>query len=146
METLVHTMRQALGSAFSLYLMTHGFHWNVEGADFYQVHKMFQDQYEEQWGAIDDIAERIRALDEYAPQSMQGLLALSRIQSPEYDRRLMPREMAIDLMNAHEEMICVWSEALALATAESEAGLANFIGARIEAHQKHRWMLRATAV
>lgn len=139
-------MRQALGSAFSLYMMTHGYHWNVEGADFYQVHKMFQDQYEEQWAAIDDIAERIRALDEYAPQSLQSLLTLSRISSPEYERRMAPREMAIDLMNAHEEMIMVWTEALALATNEAEHGLANFIGARIEAHQKHRWMLRATAL
>ena len=98
METLVQTMRQALGSAFSLYLMTHGYHWNVEGSDFYQVHKLFQDQYEEQWAAIDDIAERIRALDEYAPQSLQTLLAVSRINSPEYERRMVPREMAIELM------------------------------------------------
>lgn len=146
METLVHTMRQALGSAFSLYLMTHGYHWNVEGGDFYQIHNLLQDQYEEQWEAIDDIAERIRALDEYAPQSLQNLLALSRIESPEYNQRLMPRDMAIALMKANEEMIVIWSEALELANAEAEHGLANFIGARIEAHQKHRWMLRATAV
>ena len=146
MENLVQTMRQALGSAFSLYLMTHGFHWNVEGSDFYQVHKMFQDQYEEQWEAIDDIAERIRALDEYAPQSLQSFLALSQIETPEYTHRLMPRDMAVALMKAQEEMIVIWTEALRLATSEEEHGLANFIGARIEAHQKHRWMLRSTAI
>ena len=47
--------------AFTLYLKTHNFHWNVTGSMFNSLHTMFETQYTEQWAALDDVAERIRA-------------------------------------------------------------------------------------
>jgi starvation-inducible DNA-binding protein len=56
-----------LADSYTLYLMTHNFHWNVTGKHFNSLHQMFMDQYTEQWNALDTIAERIRALGHPAP-------------------------------------------------------------------------------
>lgn len=145
MDELIQMMRVTLGTAFALYLTTQGFHWNVEGRDFYQAHGLFGSQYEEQLDAIDKIAENIRSLDEYAPQSMVSLQSLSLIESLEYDHRMSFEEMSTYLMQAHDILISHMNEVLALAERENENGIANFIGGRIEEHQKQRWMLRASA-
>lgn len=138
-------MRVTLGTAFALYLTTQGFHWNVEGKDFYQAHGLFGEQYAEQFEAIDKIAENIRSLDEYSPQSLVSLQSLSLIESIEYDRRMSFEEMATYLQQAHDIMISLLNDVLVLAERENENGIANFIGGRIEEHQKQRWMLKASA-
>jgi starvation-inducible DNA-binding protein len=144
MEQLIQSMRETLGTAFALYVMTHGVHWNVEGPDFYQLHKLLDDQYREIWDSLDEIAEHLRAMDAYAPQSMDRFLELSRVPSAS-PAPFIAREMLIQLMKGHETMIALLSEALHLAEEADNQGLVNFLGARIEAHQKHRWMLRASA-
>ncbi len=144
MEELIERMRETLGTAFSLYVATHGFHWNVEGPDFYQLHKLLDDQYNDIWGSLDGIAEHLRALDAYAPQSMGRFLELSRI--PDAAPAPMgAREMLQNLVTANEIMIVVLTEALHAAEEADEQGIVNFLGGRIEMHQKHRWMLRASA-
>lgn len=145
MDELIQIMRVTLGTAFALYLTTQGFHWNVEGKDFYQAHGLFGEQYEEQFAAIDKIAENIRSLDEYSPQSLVSLQSLSLIESIEYDHKMTFEEMAIYLQQAHDIMISLLNEVLVLAERENENGIANFIGGRIEEHQKQRWMLKASA-
>lgn len=144
MESLIERMREVLGTAYVLYTATHGFHWNVEGSDFYQLHKLLQDQYEDIWASLDGHAEQIRALDAYTPQSVVRMLELSRVGEPP-PAPMSGRDMMLFLVDANEVLIDLMNEALALAAEENQQGLANFLGGRIEAHQKHRWMLRATA-
>ena len=144
MEELIKSMRETLGTAFALYVMTHGYHWNIEGPDFYQLHKLLDDQYNEVWESLDSIAEHLRTLDAYAPQSMQRFIELSQI--PESDPSpIAPREMLINLIKANEIMVAVLKDTLHKAEEVDEQGLINFLGGRIESHQKHRWMLRASA-
>ena len=45
-----------LADSYTLYLMTHNFHWNVTGPQFNSLHTMFMNQYTEQWNALDIIA------------------------------------------------------------------------------------------
>ena len=144
MEDLILNMRVVLGTAFSLYLTTHGAHWNVEGATFYALHAMYKDQYEEIWGSLDDIAEQIRALDAYAPFSMQTYQELSLIEEAK-EGPFVNQGMLLSLMDAHEILIDQMTICMQMATEQNQQGLANFLGGRIEAHQKHRWMLRSTA-
>jgi len=66
--------------AFTLYLKTHNFHWNVTGSMFNSLHTMFETQYTEQWAALDDVAERIRALGFNAPGSYREFAALGHSQ------------------------------------------------------------------
>src|SRR5690606_7021183 len=65
--------------AYTLYLKTHNFHWNVTGPMFNALHTMFETQYTEQWSALDDIAERIRAVGHKAPGSYAEFIQLSSI-------------------------------------------------------------------
>ena len=72
-----------LADSYTLYLMTHNFHWNVTGPQFNSLHMMFMDQYTEQWNALDVIAERIRALGFPAPGTYKEFVKLASIQEVE---------------------------------------------------------------
>ena len=68
-----------LADTYTLYLKTHGFHWNVTGPMFNTLHTMFMAQYNELWLSLDEIAERIRALDHTPPASGAQYAKLSSI-------------------------------------------------------------------
>src|SRR6186713_2471079 len=72
-----------LADTYTLYLKTHGFHWNVEGPMFNTLHLMFMTQYTELWGALDAIAERIRALGFPAPGTGKDFAQLTSIEETE---------------------------------------------------------------
>jgi starvation-inducible DNA-binding protein len=61
-KSIAEGLSKVLADSYTLYLMTHNFHWNVTGPMFSTLHQMFMTQYTEQWNALDEIAERIRAL------------------------------------------------------------------------------------
>lgn len=71
------TLSRILARTFRLYVQVHGYHWNVEGPEFRQLHGFFEEQYQALWESLDEIAERLRALGAYAPGSMAGMLALA---------------------------------------------------------------------
>lgn len=131
-------LSKLLADTYAVYLKTHGYHWNVRGMNFHALHGMFMEQYTEMWAAIDVVAERIRALGELAPQGYGAFGRLSAIKDgdPNQDAAGMLRELVAD----HEALI-----ASAKAAREGADDVtAAVIDARIDAHQKHAWMLRAT--
>jgi len=75
-------LSKVLADSYTLYLMTHNFHWNVTGPLFNTLHQMFMTQYSEEWAALDDIAERIRALGHHAPGTYREFSKLSSIAEP----------------------------------------------------------------
>ena len=138
---LVDLMKKVLANNFALYLKAHGFHWNVEGPDFAQYHEFFGNFYEEVYGAVDSIAEHIRALDAYAPNTFERYTELSDIKSEE--RILQAGQMIQQLSNDNQTMIQSLISAYRAAEESVELGLANFIQDRIDQHKKHAWMLKA---
>ena len=72
-------LARLLADTYTLYLMTHNFHWNVTGSQFNSLHLMFMAQYTEQWNALDIIAERIRALGHPAPGTYKEFVKLASI-------------------------------------------------------------------
>lgn len=138
---LVDLMKKVLANNFALYLKAHGFHWNVEGPDFAQYHEFFGNFYEEVYGAVDSIAEHIRALDAYAPSTFERYTELSDIKSEE--RILQAGQMIQQLSNDNQTMIQSLISAYRAAEESVELGLANFIQDRIDQHKKHAWMLKA---
>lgn len=143
MEDLVHSMKVVLASAFSLYLSTHVAHWNIQGPTFYESHKMFEDQYRDIWESLDDTAEHLRALDALTPQSQAGFGGLSQIVSlPETE--MSANDYVAFLLKANEIMIELLNRAFDAAEKVNQQGLMNYLAGRMEAHQKHRWMLRST--
>ena len=141
METLVEMMRKVLADTFAMYLKAHNYHWNVEGPNFPQYHEFFGNLYEELHGAVDPIAEEIRALDAYAPGSFSRFMELTDIQ----DELNVPmgRDMAVKLLADNAIVLSTLNMAFKLANEFDKQGLADFVAGRIDVHNKHAWMLRS---
>ena len=141
METLQEIMKKVLADTFALYLKAHNYHWNVEGSNFPQYHEFFGNLYEELHGAVDPIAEQIRALDTYAPGSFARFSELTDIE----DELAVPAgvEMARRLMTDNDRVLATLNIAFKLADTMDKQGLADFIAGRIDIHSKHGWMLRS---
>jgi starvation-inducible DNA-binding protein len=141
METLIEMMRKVLADHYAFQLKAHNYHWNVEGSNFPQYHEFFGNLYEEVFGAVDPIAEQIRALDAYVPGSFSRFLELTEIE----DELSIPNgvEMARRLMVDNQKVIMTLDMAFKLADELDQQGLADFIAGRLDAHKKHGWMLRS---
>ena len=142
MEELHRAAKVAFSSTFSFYLKAHNFHWNVEGTDFLQYHDLFGKIYEEVYGAIDDFAEKIRAMGTYVPASFQRFSMLSLIDDE--TQILDKTTMVSELLQDNEKIIKVLKLTFEKSEAFNEYGFSDFIAGRIDAHQKHGWMLRAS--
>lgn len=135
-------LTKVLADTYAVYLKTHGYHWNVRGMHFGELHALFMDQYTEMWGALDEVAERIRALGEFAPQGYSALANLTGIKDgdPEKDAPAMLRELLQD----HETVIGTLRHAVETAEQNSDVVTADLATQRLATHEKHAWMLRAT--
>lgn len=142
MDQLVQITRIAFSSTFSFYVKTHSFHWNVEGSDFFEYHKLFEEIYNEVYGSLDAFAENIRKLDAYMPTSYHTLSMLTKIEDE--DRVLSKDEMVKELLVDSEKILLILKKNYDLAEAASEHGLSNFLAERMDAHKKHAWFLRAS--
>lgn len=141
METLTEMMKKVLADTFAMYLKAHNYHWNVEGINFPQYHEFFGNLYEELHGAVDPIAEQIRALDSYAPGSFTRFMELTDIE----DEMTVPmaQDMARKLLADNEKVLATLNLTFKLADEFDKQGLADFIAGRIDVHSKHAWMLRS---
>ena len=142
MEELIQAAKVAFSSTFSFYLKAHNFHWNVEGPDFYEYHKLLEKIYEEVYDSIDDFAEKIRSLGSYVPASYTRLSMLSEIED---QKEVLPKnQMVLVLLEDNRKMLQILKLAYDLAEARSEHGFSNFLAERMDAHRKHGWMLRSS--
>jgi starvation-inducible DNA-binding protein len=141
MDELIEQMKVTLASTFAFYLKAHGFHWNVEGANFPQYHEFLSNLYEEAFGAVDPIAEHLRTLNSFAPASFARYTDLSIVK----DELNIPPAMSmmVKLKDDNQAIIEQLDKTQVLAEQNKKMGLANFLQDRIAAHEKHGWMLRS---
>ena len=134
--------KQAFADSFLFYLKAHYFHWNVEGRHFSQDHELFGKIYEEVYGALDKFAEEIRTLDTYAPGIFNRFMDLSNIEQ----KGQIPsaEEMHSELMQDNQKVISILTLLFESLEDLKLYGFADFVGERIDAHNKHQWMLRST--
>ncbi|MBP9721095.1 MAG: DNA starvation/stationary phase protection protein [Bacteroides sp.] len=141
-------LQSVLSSTYGLYLATHNYHWNVEGSDFLSLHKLFEEQYNRLFKAIDVIAERIRALNSYvlpfeSDEIMSMLKTTSNAISKETDANARAIIMVYNLIKMNEKVIescqSLKKEAQDISDDESE----NLMVERITDHQKSIWMLKS---
>lgn len=130
-----------LADSYTLYLMTHNFHWNVTGPQFNGLHNMFMLQYTEQWNALDLIAERIRALGHPAPGTYKEFVKLSSIKEVEGTPKAM--EMVQHLVNAQEATARTARNLIELTDKANDQPTADLLTQRINLHEKTAWMLRS---
>ena len=136
-------LSRLLADTYTLYLKTHGYHWNVEGPHFQQLHIQFMEQYTEMWTAVDDLAERIRALGHKAPGSYAQFVSLATIK--EEDGEPNWQTMVRNLAEGHEQVARTAREVLRIAEDICDDATADVVTPRITLHEKTAWMLRATA-
>ena len=130
-----------LADTYTLYLMTHNFHWNVQGPMFNTLHNLFMTQYTELWTALDEIAERIRALDFPAPGTYAAFGKLTSIK--EVDGVPSAEDMIAYLTNGHEAVARTARSLFAVVEEASDESSADLLTQRMTVHEKTAWMLRA---
>jgi starvation-inducible DNA-binding protein len=142
-EEIAGGLSRLLADTYTLYLTTHGYHWNVTGPMFRSLHLMFEEQYLELRDAVDVIAERIRSLDHLAPATYGEFAELTSITGHEGTPDAL--EMVRFLVEGHEAVIRTAREVVKVAEAGGDSATADLATARLDVHEKTAWMLRATA-
>ena len=135
-------LSRVLADTYTLYLKTHQYHWNVTGPQFRSLHLMFEEQYRELWAATDEIAERIRALGEFAPGTYAEFTKLSSIQ----DDNTVPSsdQMVKNLVKGHEQVVKTARDLFKVADEAGDEVTADLMVQRMQASEKTAWMLRST--
>jgi starvation-inducible DNA-binding protein len=141
-KKIVAGLSALLADSYSLYLMTHNFHWNVTGPQFNSLHLMFMTQYTEQWTALDLIAERIRALGHPAPGTYREFSKLTSIKEVEG----VPNadDMVRHLVMAQEATARTARKLFPVVNEANDQPTADLLTQRLEVHEKTAWMLRST--
>lgn len=126
---------------FVVYVKTLNFHWNMRGVEFFQFHKLLEDQYKDLAEGIDAIAERIRMLGHFAPASMQEFLELAHLK--ESHAKLSQEEMIQELAKDHELLVIQLQKLIAFVDENLDQGSSDLLADRIRFHSKSGWLLRS---
>jgi starvation-inducible DNA-binding protein len=134
-------LKTAFASEYAFALKAQNFHWNVEGPLFGQLHELFDRIYTEVYGSIDTFAEQLRALQVYAPASLQKFSMLTKVE----DENAVPEfhGMLSELLEDSEKMANIFKMVFGMSEAAGDHGLSDFLAGRQDAHKKHSWMLRS---
>lgn len=140
---IAHQLSKLLADEFVLYTKTRHAHWNVEGPDFYDKHKMFEDQYNQLAEVVDETAERIRMLGHFAPGTLHEFLELTDLtESPREagDSKAFIKELLAD----HESITVRLRDQIdPIGGKGKDLGTADFLTGVLRMHEKTAWMLRA---
>ncbi len=134
-------LAQVLADTYTLYLKTHNFHWNVTGPMFQTLHLLFMDLYNEQWVAVDLVAERIRALGFPAPGTYSEFAALTSIK----ESKGVPKakDMLRELVAGQEAVARTARAVFPIAAQSNDQPTCDLLTQRMQIHEKNAWMLRS---
>lgn len=142
-DAITGSLKGILADTFILYYKTHAYHWNVEGPYFKSLHDMFMEQYTDMWNALDEVAERVRVFDSYAPVSVQQLMEYASLNEAGNAQDAM--EMVGELAQDHEGLSQRLAEGIKIACDAGDDATADLLTVRLGVHEKTAWMLRATS-
>jgi starvation-inducible DNA-binding protein len=140
-SVVVNALNLLLADSYVLMANTHYAHWNVEGPGFFALHKAFEEQYEHLFKAIDEIAERVRALDAYAIGGLRNFATeagIDELKSP-----VAAKDYVASLIVAHEKTLVDATELRNAAGASGDLESQDLAISRIQWHQKTAWMLKS---
>ena len=142
LQPLATMLNTLLADEYVLYTKTRNYHWNVTGPSFMELHKLFEGQYEQLDEAIDDIAERSRALGHYALGSLKQFLAITRL--VEDESAVGSKQMLQNLLNDHETLIRILRNDIAVSADQyKDVGTSDFLTGLMEQHEKTAWFIRS---
>jgi starvation-inducible DNA-binding protein len=139
---IVKALELLLSSSYAIMLKTQNYHWNVVGSNFKALHDLFGEQYEELFEAIDEIAERIRAIGSKVEASFDFFT--KNITAKNANKNFSSVEMINDLVDDHKKVIKILSDAIKTAQKNSDEVTADLFIERIQYHEKTLWMLNSS--
>lgn len=142
-ESVIEALREVVAISYAILGQTHICHWNVRGPSFFSLHTAFEEQYTELFTAIDEVAERIRALGSLAPGGLQYLANLAGIEEIKEDATAS--EMVEHLSNANGTLVDALTKARDLAGEAGDTQTEDLMIGRIQVHEKTIWMLKSYA-
>jgi len=137
-------LANVVSDTYLLMIKTHGYHWNVTGPSFHSLHLMFEEQYKELFAAADEVAERIRALDVFAPMSAATFHSHTAVKEAN-GAPPNAKAMLQDLIKSHEQTRERVAEGRAFAGEVEDTASEDLLNKRLEAHDKTIWMLKSQA-
>jgi len=140
-QNVVDKLKGILADSYLLMLKTQNYHWNVKGTLFKSLHDLTEEHYNDMFAAIDELAERIRALGYDSPGSFTAFNDLSNIE--EAKSGISDLEMAGDLLNSHENLIRNLRDTLKTAESVEDEVTVDMMVERLTVHEKAAWMLRS---
>jgi starvation-inducible DNA-binding protein len=140
-QSIADGLSTLLADTYALYLKTQSFHWNVTGPMFRALHGMFEEQYTELAGAVDEIAERIRALGHHAPGSFSQFMKRTTVE--EETGVPAAEQMVRQLVIGHEAAVRTARNAFAVAEEAEDQVTQDLLTERMQVHEKTAWMLRS---
>jgi len=144
LEEITTLLNTLLADEYVLFTKTRNAHWNIIGLSFYEMHKLFQAQYEALDVMIDDIAERVRSLGHFALGSLRDFLQVTNL-TEEKDDFSSAKQMIQSLLNDHEAIIrMIRTLIIPVADKYKDVGTADFVTGLLEQHEKISWMLRSS--
>lgn len=144
MEDLNIKLKELQADVFQMYAQAHGYHWNVEGIMFKQLHAFFLEIYEDVFDSIDGISENMRKIQAYAPFGAQAWATNATIEIDD-DLQVGPIVMLNELIKTNDHVIESLKDVFQTADVKyNEQGLCNFIADRIDKHQFWAWQLKAS--
>lgn len=141
-KTVAESLKVVLANSYALYVKTQNFHWNVEGPNFQSLHTLFEEQYTELAAAVDEIAERIRALGEKAPGAFSIYSDLASI--PEANENADANSMLKTLADDQQSMVKTLNAAIKIANEANDEATMDLMINRIAIHEKNAWMLKSS--
>lgn len=144
MQKIAEELMSLLANMYILSLKTQNFHWNVTGPYFPQLHKLFEEQYDELADAVDVVAERIRALNCYAPASFSEFQKLASLKEELGNQKISSELMIKKLMQDHEMISQQLLSIFEKASATNDQATLDLLTERMRAHDKAAWMLRSS--
>lgn len=140
-KAIAEGLSRLLADSYLLFLKTHNYHWNVTGPMFQTLHTMFETQYTELFTAVDEIAERIRSLGEFAPGSFQAFQKISQIK--EETSHPSAEDMIRNLVLGQEAVTKTAREIIKIANEAHDEPTVDLLTQRMQIHEKNAWMLRS---
>ncbi len=140
-QAIAEGLARVLADSYTLYLKTHNYHWNVTGPMFQTLHVMFEGHYTELAMAVDELAERIRALGEMAPGSYREFTTLNSV--GEDEDQPDATEMIRRLVKGHEAVVRTARAAFPAAEKAEDQATMDLLTQRMQVHEKTAWMLRS---
>ncbi|CAG4991085.1 hypothetical protein DYBT9275_00674 [Dyadobacter sp. CECT 9275] len=141
-QEVAFLLNKLLANEFVLYTKTRNYHWNIGGMNFFELHKLFEGQYEQLQVILDDIAERIRAIGHYSEARLEDILKLTDLLETPYTND--EKTQLKNLLDDHETIIRILRTlATDFADKYKDLGSSDYVTGLLREHEKMAWMLRA---